>query len=128
MTDEFVDGDGNIIRTAENHIVWRNRQWVIFEDGCLSARHMSYHLTANRLPALNRKYSWHEHLARKNWVDQPLFWQAFRKACEMNKVSITPEELDHWEELALAYLADAPQSSRGPRYDEQPDAYYGHWA
>lgn len=128
MSDDYFDDDGEIIRTAENHVIWRNAQWVVTEDGYLSARHMSYHLAPKALPALNRTRSWHEHLARKTWVDNAMFWQAFRKACEVNQISVTTEELDHWEEQALEWLDGEPTRTHPPRYDERSDAHYGHWS
>lgn len=124
MSEEYWNDDGEVIRKPENHVVWKNAQWAVTEDGFLSAIWCGYHIDPNSLRrGLGGERSWHEHIARKTWVDLAMFSQAFREAVKRNGIPFTEDQMDKWEERAL----DAIPPRCRPRYLERPLEHYGFW-
>lgn len=124
MSEEYWGDDGKIIRMRENHVVWRNAQWVITGDGFLSARWCGYHIEPGSLNCAG-DHKWHAHMARKTWIDMIAFNQAFREAVRRNGVDLSDEQITAWENAANQYLEG---SDRSPRYDNNTDEHYGHWS
>lgn len=115
-----------IERTAANHIVWRNSQWVLFEDRFLSARQCGYHIPVEDLArGVGSNKSWHRHVGAKQWVDLADFNEAFAEAVRRFKLPITMDQMETWEDEAHELYG---KDQRQPRYDHKDDAYYGHWA
>lgn len=123
MSEEYFDDDGEIIRTKDNHVVWSNMQWAITEDGFLSAIWCGYHIDPNSLTK-PEKHSWHDHMARKSWIDMDMFNRAYREVLRRNGVSIDETELLAAEARAAAYLVG---HERTPRYMNRPLEEYGFW-
>jgi hypothetical protein len=59
---------------------FRNEQWAVTDYG-LECADGSYPIEKRRLPELRGDvYDWPVHMAEKNWVNLPLFLEAFREA------------------------------------------------
>lgn len=122
MSEDYFDEDGDVIRNADNHVVWSNMQWAITEDGFLSAIWCGYHIHPDAL--MSGGHCWHDHMARKSWVDMEMFNQAFRVALKRSGKAFDETELLAAEARAAAYLVG---HERLPRYMERPLEHYGFW-
>ncbi len=122
MSEDYFDEDGDVIRTADNHVVWKNMQWAITEDGFLSAIWCGYHIHPDALMSGN--HDWYSHMARKSWVDLAMFNEAFRVALRRSGKAFDETELLAAEARAAAYLVGR---ERTPRYLDKPIEHYGFW-
>lgn len=125
MSEDYFDEDGDVLRKAENRVIFKNMQWVVSGDGFLSAIWCSYHIDPASLQnGVNLDRSWHDHVARKTWIDMDAFNAAYRAAVKFNKLKISDEQIAEWEARAERYIADREPT---PRYMKGTLEQYGYW-
>lgn len=76
--------------------VYKNSQWMVYEDGDLDCIDGRYWIRAERLLELRMGgglYSWPIHLAGKNWVDLESFVRAWIAAIKFNEVDVDEDRL-----------------------------------